>query len=82
MTVSNFCKFEVNIFSKDRDIRKMLILSENSNSKKGHNYVKKVLMVTYPTAVVPLLIVYKMTEILENVKVFCMMMQMQTKTGL
>ena len=46
--VNNYSKFEVNIFSKDRDIRKRLILSENSKWKKGHNYVKK-LTVTLPT---------------------------------
>ena len=39
--VNNYSKFEVNIYSKDRDIKKRLNLSENSTSKKGHNYVKK-----------------------------------------
>ena len=34
LIVNNYSNFEVNIFSKDRDIRKRLILSENSKSKK------------------------------------------------
>ena len=40
LMVNNYSKFAVNIFSKDRDIRKGLIVSENAKSKKGHNYVK------------------------------------------
>ena len=48
--VNNYSKSEVNIFSKDRDIRKRLILSKNSKCKKGHNYVKKHLRVTCPTS--------------------------------
>ena len=35
LTVNNYTKFEVNIFSKDRDIRKTLILSANSKLKRG-----------------------------------------------
>ena len=38
LIVNNHSKCEVNIFSKDKDIRKRMILSEKS--KKGHNCVK------------------------------------------
>ena len=37
--MNNYSEFQVNIFSKNRDIRLPL---ENSKSKKEHNFVKKI----------------------------------------
>ena len=36
--MNNYSEFQVNIFSNNRDIRLHL---ENSESKRGHNFVKK-----------------------------------------
>ena len=51
LIVNNYSKFEVNIFNKDRDIRKSLILSENSKWKRGIYSVKKLLRVTFPNGI-------------------------------
>ena len=45
LIVNNYSKFQVNIFSNNRDIRLHL---ENSKSKRGHNFVKK-WRITSPT---------------------------------
>ena len=38
LIVNNYSEFQVKVFSNNRDIRLHL---ENSKSKKGHNFVKK-----------------------------------------
>ena len=46
LILNNFSEFQVNIFSNNGDIRLHL---ENTKSKKGHNFVKKILRITSPT---------------------------------
>ena len=41
LIVNNYSKFEVNIFSNERNITKILILNENSTSKRGIAKSKK-----------------------------------------
>ena len=40
LTINNYSKFEINIFSKCRDTRKRLILSKKSKSKRGITMTK------------------------------------------
>ena len=47
--VNKQSKFEVNIISNDRDIRKRLIFNKHSKLKKRHNCVKNILRATLPT---------------------------------
>ena len=46
LIVNNYSEFQVNIFSKNRDIRLHL---ENFKSKKGHNFLKKYWRITSST---------------------------------
>ena len=74
--MNNYSEFQVNIFSNNKDIRLHL---ENSKSKKGHNFVKRIGGLPPILVWIPLLIVsnysefqvniFRNSEILENVKV-------------
>ena len=65
--MNNNSEFQVNIFSNNRDIRLHL---ENSKSKKGQNFVKKIGGLL-PLLVVPLLIVYNYSEFQVNIFSYC-----------
>ena len=61
--MNNYSEFQVNIFSNNRDIRLHL---ENSKSKKGHNFAKKIGGLPPLLVWVPLLIVNNYSEFQEN----------------
>ena len=62
--MNNYSEFQVNIFSNKRDLRLHL---ENSKSKKGHNFVKKIEGLPPLLVWVPLLIVYNYSEFQVNI---------------
>ena len=62
--MNNYSVFQENIFSINRDIRLHL---ENSKSKKGHNFVKKIGGLPPLLVWVPLLIVNNYSEFQVNI---------------
>ena len=62
--MKNYSEFQVNIFSNNRDIGLHL---ENSKSKKGHNFVKKIGGLPPLLVWVPLLIVNNYSEFQLNI---------------
>ena len=64
LIVNNYYEFQVNIFSNNRDIRLHL---ENSKSKKGHNFVKKIGGLPPQLVWVTLLIVNNYSEFQVNI---------------
>ena len=62
--MNNYSEFQVNIFSNNRDIRLYL---ENSKSKKGHNFVKKIGGLPPLLVWVPLLIMNNYSEFQVNI---------------
>ena len=62
--MNNYSEFQVNIFSNNRDIRLHL---ENSNSKKGHSFVKKTGRLSPRLVWVLLLVVNNYSEFLVNI---------------
>ena len=62
--MNNYSEFQVNIFSNNRGIRLRL---ENSKSKKGHNFVKKIGGLPPLLVRVPLLVVNNYYEIQVNI---------------
>ena len=62
--MNNYSEFQENIISNKRDIRLHL---ENSKSKKGHNFVKKIGELSALLIWVPLLIVNKYSEFQVNI---------------
>ena len=62
--MNNYSEFQVSIFSNNRDIRLHL---ENSNLKKGHNFVKKNGGLPPLLVWVPLLIVNNYSEFQVNI---------------
>ena len=62
--MNNYSECQVNIFSNNRDIRLHL---ENSTSKKGHNFVKKIGGLPPLLVWVPLLVVNNYSEFQVNI---------------
>ena len=62
--MNNYSEFQVNIFSNNRDIKLHL---ENSKSKKGHNFVKKIEGLPPLLVWVPLLVVNNYSEFEVNI---------------